>query len=319
MKTTLKTRLTASRETKTVGLGGDRATSGFAYIIVPSDTDRESYIQYVYRTGFAMVITPYNDIIKDVKIPRDKIQYLEFPLEAGEYGSLIHWCNIPVTNQVVATGIHARPGEFYPYKEGLYVEDVGTDSCSISVTRNVKQFLRSVTISNDFDQDGGLHYTAKSSGENGALCRVRLLCNGNIDMYADNEIIVKADKKLHIQIAHKDDEKCTLTIDENGDFLYEDRHKNSIKLEKDKATIESKEINLGKDATEWTVKGQTLKTELEKVKSRVDLIIKAIQTALVASGTPDSGAAFKANMISILGAAVSEDFSGILSDKSKVE
>jgi hypothetical protein len=63
------------------------------------------------------------------------------------------------------------------------------------------------------------------------------------------------------------------------------------------------------------VKGETLQTEVNKLKAAVELIKSAISGAAVVPG--DGGAAFKTNLISALAAMNSGDFTQILNNKVK--
>lgn len=63
------------------------------------------------------------------------------------------------------------------------------------------------------------------------------------------------------------------------------------------------------------IKGETAKTELEKLQAKVDLIINAITTSAVQSG--DGGAVYKTNMTLALNAKVDADFTDILNKEVK--
>jgi len=95
---------------------------------------------------------------------------------------------------------------------------------------------------------------------------------------------------------------------QNGEYF--EIHEDLIKMD-------GKEINIGVDNLEWTLKGETTQDELNKSKARIDLIINAINNGITAAN--DGGAAYKASMIGILSAAVDEDYTNIKSTKVKAE
>jgi hypothetical protein len=79
---------------------------------------------------------------------------------------------------------------------------------------------------------------------------------------------------------------------------------------------EPESIRLG--GTKYSLlKGEDLIEQVKKLQDTVDLIINAIRNALVSTGAPDSGATFKANMISILATADSGNFSNLLNETVK--
>ena len=47
------------------------------HVIIPSDMDRDSYIEHVKKTGDCMILTDYGGIVKDASIPIDKVNRIE--------------------------------------------------------------------------------------------------------------------------------------------------------------------------------------------------------------------------------------------------
>lgn len=297
-------------------LGPDRNSSGFAYIIIPSDVERTAYIQHVYKTGFAMIIDRNQEIIKDAAIPVHVLRELTFPKEAGIYGALVSFVSEPSTNQVTITGILIKPGESFVSKEGVHSFSFEGEDGSISSIMNTATISHLDVVVNNETNKGGRVLKAQSSGE-GNTAVVKILCNGNIEANADKEIILKAEKGLLIQIAHKNNEKNTLQIDSEGNLVYLDRFKNEIRLKSEEMLLESKYILHGKDAQQFMALGNTLQTELNKAKARIDGIIQALSSSPTVA--QDGGEAYKAAINIILGTLSSENYSEILSKKNKVE
>jgi len=65
------------------------------------------------------------------------------------------------------------------------------------------------------------------------------------------------------------------------------------------------------------VKAETLKTELDKTNAAVTAILNAITNGVPATGTPDSGAAYKASMVAIISGKQVGNFSNIKNESIK--
>lgn len=304
------------------GIGSDRPSSGFGYIIIPSDTDRQEYINYVYRTGTCIIATSFNDVYKGVRVPKHMLDDIEFPEDYKEYGQLVSWVNTPVINQVTLYGFIQAPDEVYSRDEFTHGKTINRSGKSFSKIERVRDTSINYTVRmEDFSGENVGEMTFSTSSSMG-MSKVVLTLEGKAEMYSDVESLMKSYEQVRLETGTEADENLsTLLFNKDGLFEYKDFNGNYVRIEEGKITIESPdgEILHGGGATEWTIKGETTKTELEKLSSRVDLLYQAIQSGVPAAGSADGGSAYKASMAGILSTALSESWTGILSEKNKVE
>jgi hypothetical protein len=306
--------------TKELGIGTDRDSSGFGYVIIPSDIDRDKYLRLVYKTGECMIRTTFNDVYKGVRIPKHLIQDLDFPKKSGEYGSLIGWVNTPTINQVSIYGIFISPKEMPQNEETIKISGhtFGSKSFGTSTDLSEDSISHSVTLSDTLGNEGAIEILAVGSDGNGSSLTLNL--DGKASLYGDELSEMKSYTEIKLTTGtDADSNKSTLTLKNTGIFEFTDFNGNFIRVEKGKVSIEAKdgEVNIGGVTTDFAILGDKAKTELNKSKARIDGIIQAINSAPVTPG--DGGTAFKTALIASLSALISENYSSILSTKVKVE
>lgn len=309
-------------KSKYVGVGGDRPSSGFGYIIIPNGVDRSDYIYHVNRSGSCFIVTARElSVIKDVKVPKHILRDLEFPEKSGEYGSPVSWQNTPGINQVVLTGVLVSPLEVGAYNKDTKAREYSSKQCSFgeSITLSDENGANySMSLIDNSKDTGSISLSA--SGSDGNTAKVKVGLNGQSEMYGDTLSKVKSYEQVDIEVGSSDDNNlCNLKILNTGIFEYTDYNGNFVKIEKGKVTVESKdgEIILGSGATEKAILGNKAQTELNKSKARISGIIQAIQSAPVVA--QDGGAAFKSSLVASLSALVAEDYSNILSNTNKLK
>lgn len=272
------------------GLGTDRKSSGFGYIVIPNDVERDEYIRYVYKSGSCMIVTDFNEVIKGVRIPKHLMSELIFPQDPSQYGQLISWVNTPVINQVTLYGILIAPDEVYVQneytKERGYSENGKSFSEVVSLSKDIPNYI--LTLRNEIDNEGEL--TIATSSDDGTNY-LKLKLDGTMESYADVSNSMKAYETVIIETGTEADEnKSTLTVKNDGTFEYIDFNGNYIKIEEGKMTLESPEILHGEGAAEPSVLGDTLVNLLSSILDGI--VALTVPTAMGPSGVPVNAATF---------------------------
>lgn len=302
------------KQSKKISIGDDRIGVGFGYIIIPNDVDRDTYIRNVYSTGYCMIVTHFNEVIKDVLIPTQLIQELSFPRLSNQYGSLVSVSNVSSSNQVVIRSIHLKPGQYHRYKENVYSSIRENDEFKMSSIKNLRTGVWIMSHVNEDGSDGGI--VLRSSCEDSSSS-IKINADGTFKISADNEIEIYAEKSLNISIGSEEEEVSILTIDQEGSLSYTDKYDNKISIIEGNITIESPNIKIGDLAEQSAVLGDELKKQIEKDSKLLSTLITAISSAPVVPS--DGGASFKSTLIAATKAFPSGSYSDILSEKVKIE
>lgn len=313
LRTALASRFGKTRGNKSVSIGTrDRSAGGFGYINIPFDLDRKAYIRNVMETGMVMITTSENQVIRDARVPLHILPTIKFPSSSNKVGSLIHWANVPKTNQVVITGVHLAADEFRSRRdENRSVEINGTANDKIIKIEDVGETPRyGVIVIDEADELGTILFKAFSTSAESEVSFIEVKANGTSEVYGGVRATMSSENELQLIVGSTESEKSTLTIKKDGTLHYIDRHKNYVKIEEKKVTVESKdgEIWLGGSASEQAILGNKMVKWLGDVIDAINAL--TVSTALGPSSTPINTAQF----VSLKG-----QLQSLLSEKNKVE
>lgn len=148
-------------------------SNGFGNLTIPIDKTREAYLRDFYRTGHCMLITMFNEVKRDVSIPKHIVDQCEFPDIPGGKGSLVHWTRVPGTGQLVVTGIHFTSSDLGSSSQKVKTSATKTCDGGIKVTRDLESGEYQISVQGSSTKSGSIVFTV-SDGEH----KSRLLLHG---------------------------------------------------------------------------------------------------------------------------------------------
>lgn len=283
------------------GQGFVRNSFGIAYIYIPNDVDRDAFISKCYATNTVSIITENSEVINNVLIGKNTINFIEFP-QKGKIGSLISFGNIQKNNQIIVLDVYNKRDEFEAKSEN-----------QIKITKknlnNIGTFLidvenNKVILSLNTDENSEI--TLRSISDNS---------NSSIKLISDFLIYLKG-KNFNIEfdnLIFKILKNANIDIQENLGVV--NKKSANIEIGEDLKIKFGGICEIGEGA-EKNLKGETTQKQLETLNNLVNAIIDAFNTSPVVP--TDGGAAFKAGLISTLAPIPKANFSEVLSDKTKI-
>jgi len=94
-----------------------RYSVGYGYIVLPYDVDRGEYIENCYRTNLIDILTSDGEFVQDVRVDKNVLQEIEFPLGIDEAGSLVVFINEIISNHPIVIAILAKDDEYDNFVE----------------------------------------------------------------------------------------------------------------------------------------------------------------------------------------------------------
>lgn len=207
--------------------GETRDTAGFGHIIIPVDLDREVYIRRVYDSGKCMIVSTFDDPIRNVVIPKHLIQELVFPLNPSDRGSLISWINIPRINQLLITGILIEEDETNPYKENTHSKTYSYKDYIVSDNISTENNSRTITVKDEQSEVGKLTFQAIGRDK---LSRITINADGTINLSVDDLLSLLIENRLNIQLGSEENKITTLSIVTDDKFNYTDNFGNILEV-----------------------------------------------------------------------------------------
>jgi hypothetical protein len=92
-------------------------SAGIAYIVLPSDIDRDTYIAECYRSGRVSIYSEHNGFFNRIAIDRYSLNFIKFPDSLKEFGSAVSFILEPVSKRPIITGIYFKTDEISTLQE----------------------------------------------------------------------------------------------------------------------------------------------------------------------------------------------------------
>lgn len=270
-------------------------SAGIGYVIIPSDSDRDAYIQKCIRTGTIGILTDDGGILWNVMCNRSDLGFLEFPTVAeygnkASLGTAVAWVNIPVRDQAVVVAVLDRTdeGAFFQEHQFKIVREFGGGLIEISGKGDTGDLF--ITASSESDT-GSINIKATNTSRS---AKINIFAKGEINLDAVGDVNLQASKSLNITVHDPsvDDKSTTISYEKGTGLQYKDEFDNEIIANDSNVQIKAaKKVNLG-DGAEPAVLGDTLEQFLSDLVDQIKLI--TVPTAFGPSGTPINAAAFAA-------------------------
>lgn len=288
---------------------------GTAYIIIPSDVDRDDFINTCYRKErVSIMLDGGGGTINNCPIDRATLQQILFPADFKSLGSCVVYVSNKFSNQPIIIATISKLNESQILHENSFKKVVKEAGGIVSIEGKAKGGDLFINLESDFENGGSCYITLKSKNN---TSKFNLRVFGDMNIYSEGEVTLETLKKVKMTSSFMDGnyKKVASTVELSQDGLkYEDKNENSVEISGEEVNIKPKtKLNVFEGSSPMVL-GDKLKSELEKSKKRIDDIIQSLQiaTKLITTEVP-----FQTSLTASLAAITdNEDYGDINSDKS---
>lgn len=290
-------------------LGNYNYPVGYGYVTIPTNIDRESYIQTCYRKErIAVQLDSGGGVINNCYITKQAIQDVIFPNNPDELGSCVVFMCPQFNNLPIVIGVVSKPDESQLLEDLSFKKIVSSRGAKVSIEGKGKTGELFINVESDDEGEAGVFVTLNSKNN---TAKFKVNCFGDINLYSEGETYLKSLKNVKLEKIKIDGNREVVSSRiELSDDGYEitDSSGNSI------ISNSNGEIKIfGGDSP--IPKGDELNNQLEVMKNRIDTIINSLQSA-PASTIQAYSAAIIASLSMITRV---EDFASMNSDKIFIE
>jgi hypothetical protein len=184
-------------------------SAGVAYIVIPTDLDREKYIKECYRTSTVSIFSEHNGFCNRVPIDNFSINFITFPNTKEEFGTLVSFLLDPVHKKPIIIGIYSngisdlKENQFKFKRElnGQLVEISGSTTDG-SLGLNVKS-----------EKGGQVFITVGSVDKSG---KINLSVSGDVNITASNETNITQYNKCVVATIDPDNDSELSVFEQNS-------------------------------------------------------------------------------------------------------
>lgn len=311
-------------------------SAGVGFVVVPSDIDREQYVNDCYRTNTLTInggkgYGYFSGVHADINV----MQSIEFPTDDTNRGTPVVWVKDAISQLPVIVGVLRKQSGYYALAEKQYRLKRGTETRNVEVFLDGNEAALEITVVGDKDEAANINVKLSSANKDSVF---NLNCDNEINVTAEKSVTVTSNEKATLQVTEKgkvkgsvvyelgegfdiisekavklairdenDEDKLNCSYEIGTGFNYKDEFGNEIIAKDGEVDIISKKINHNSGA-EPMVLGTTLKGLLSDTLSAIAKL--TVPTALGPSGIPINVAEFQ---------AVLSELDTMLSKKSNLE
>src|SRR5690554_4895141 len=107
-------------ESATKSIDKNAYSVGVGYIIVPSDVDRNIFVNRCLSTGRVGIINEYGGVEWDCLIDKSLLNTVDFPTLSMDYGSMIAYVRVPNHNDPLIIANLSKINENLNYSENSF-------------------------------------------------------------------------------------------------------------------------------------------------------------------------------------------------------
>lgn len=183
-----------SRQIGPNSVGGDRYITGLAYVIIPSDVDRNIYVRECLKTGFLSIIGEENNIIPRVKCDKSILQTIDFPEKTGVLGSQVAYIVIPKYKVPIVVANINKLTEFNDINENQFKLNRKTDFGFVDITGDGNGNL-SISVSSNQSKKGKININLTNKDNTSEF---NLNTRGTFNINVSGKTIIKSEEEINV-------------------------------------------------------------------------------------------------------------------------
>lgn len=180
---------------------GEKYASGIAYIVIPSDIDRDVYIRECYKSSTVSIYSEHNGYNNRVSIDKYSLNFIEFPLAVGKFGTPVSFSVHPVMNMPVINGVFFNTDELSELEEHQFKFKRKLDENFVDISGSPKGKYVGVNVS--VDEGGEVYINVRSRDLSG---KVNIHSDGDVNIVATNNVRLTQYNKFECITASTEDD-----------------------------------------------------------------------------------------------------------------
>lgn len=236
--------------------------SGFGYVILPKNIDRNGFIQYCFNTGTVLIISNDGEQFTDIKISKNLLNYLEFPEDENGLGSMIVFSRMPHSKTPIITGLISKGDDLPDWKEHQFKVGKNHKNKGVQISGDASKGILNVSVTNGSE----LNLSITGSGS-------KINVRGENLNITSNKMIATIRDSFSIKLKKVGEEgETSLSYTLGEGFSYEDEFQNILRIKNNEIEIQGEKFNISNKNS------YSVKNLLDDIVEQISLI--TVQTAL---------------------------------------
>lgn len=177
-----------------ISVGGDKYITGFGYVIIPSDVDRDMYVRECLKTGLINIVGEENNMIPRVKCDRGVLQTLDFPVKSGVLGSQIVYLVLPKYKVPIVVANINKLTEYNDIKENQFRLNRKTDFGFVDITGDGKGRL-SISVNSNQSKGGQIDINLNNKNDD---TKFKVNIRGTSEIITSGKTTLKSESQVDV-------------------------------------------------------------------------------------------------------------------------
>jgi len=258
---------------------GTRYVTGFGYVALPKDLDRDKYINNCLRTNSITILFENGGWADNVPVAKGLFEHIEFPDDPEKLGSQVVYSSLNATGWLFITAVLPKNNEVVVTNELQFVNQRSGSNGVVSIVGDaLKQFVN-ITVSSFKKGMGSFNLSVSNPDKTAKLnVRVKGSKNSDIEGSENKEILgtktTTVDGEYKIKVGEHE-----IEIAEDGITIYSDA---SIDIVSETNTISLDDSGINIDAGENPI---TVGGNHEVLYSKIPLVTEIVDVSQIGVST----------------------------------
>lgn len=175
--------------------------SGIAYVVIPSDVDRSTYIRECFKTSTVSIFSEFNGFTNRVPVDIFTLNFIDFPDNVNQFGSAVSFVVDPVHKKPIVIGMYNKQDELCDLKEHQFKFKRHLNGNVVEIVGSPDGKYLGINVS--ADKGGEVFLNVKSHDSSG---KVNINVDGDCNLTALNNTSIKQFGVLSLITANRDDQ-----------------------------------------------------------------------------------------------------------------
>lgn len=205
-------------------------SAGIAYIVIPSDVDRDKYIGQCYKTSTVSIYSERNGFSNRVPVDQYTLNFLKFPDKLNKFGSAVSFILEPINKRPIITGIYFKNNELSALQENQFKFKRELEGNVVEI--NASAANKNIDLVVIADEEGVINLKVSSINQSAKL---NIDIDGDVNIQSANNTTIVQGNKFELATVNTEDntEFTTFNQTTNSHEFHDEKHKiytNELKI-----------------------------------------------------------------------------------------
>lgn len=181
-------------------LSGEQWSGGVAYIALPSDIERDTYLRECFQNSRVSIWSEDIGFLNRVRVDSETMNFIEFPKVAEEFGTAVVFITEPIHKQPIIIGRLPKIDELGELREHQFKIKRQLGNKTVEISGSPERGILNLVV-NAADDQGGINIILTNANDDGVL---NLSVAGDIKVDAASSVEFLQKKRFYVNTVGED-------------------------------------------------------------------------------------------------------------------